>query len=198
MNVFYLDPDPKICAQMHIDKHASKMCVEYAQLLSTAHRVVDGHLWYGRTTNGRKIARYFHPDSDLNKHLYKASHINHPSNIWVRKSDKNYSWLYEMWTETCNEYQHRYDRVHESFRKLEYHLLMPPIKIKQGDFEEPTPAMKSYPDCIVEGDSLTSYRNYYWEAKRDFAKWTKRNKPEWWHERERVETETAISITEQI
>ena len=42
MNIFYLDPDPIACAEQHCDAHASKMCVEYAQLLSTAHRVVDG------------------------------------------------------------------------------------------------------------------------------------------------------------
>ena len=42
MNIFYLDHDPKICAEMHLDKHSSKMMVEYAQLMSTAHRVLDG------------------------------------------------------------------------------------------------------------------------------------------------------------
>ena len=42
MNIFYLHENPKICAEMHLDKHSSKMLVEYAQLLSTAHRVLDG------------------------------------------------------------------------------------------------------------------------------------------------------------
>ena len=42
MNIFYLDKDPKVCAEMHLDKHSSKMMVEYAQLMSTAHRVLDG------------------------------------------------------------------------------------------------------------------------------------------------------------
>lgn len=190
MNVFYLDSDPKICAQMHIDKHSSKMCIEYAQLLSTAHRVVDGSLWYGKTSNNRRIARYLHPDAILEDNLYKASHINHPSNIWARQSAKNYLWLYDMWVATCNEYKHRYGRVHESFRKLEKYLISPPSKIGSDDFSEPPPAMKAYPQCIVEGDSLTSYRNYYWEAKRSFAKWTKRDKPIWWNEREDDEIST--------
>ena len=40
MNIFgYLDKDPKRCAEMHCDKHVVKMILEYAQLLSTAHRV---------------------------------------------------------------------------------------------------------------------------------------------------------------
>ena len=43
MNIFYLDKDPKTCAQYHCDKHVVKMILEYAQLLSTAHRVLDGN-----------------------------------------------------------------------------------------------------------------------------------------------------------
>ena len=41
MNIFYLHNDVKTCAQMHNDKHVVKMILEYAQLLSTAHRVID-------------------------------------------------------------------------------------------------------------------------------------------------------------
>ena len=41
MNIFYLDKNPKIAAQMHCDKHVVKMVLEYAQILSTAHRVID-------------------------------------------------------------------------------------------------------------------------------------------------------------
>jgi len=39
MNIFYLDPQPRLCAQYHCDKHVVKMILEYAQLLSTAHRI---------------------------------------------------------------------------------------------------------------------------------------------------------------
>ena len=186
MNVFYLHPDPVICAQMHCDSHASKMCCEYAQILSTAHRVLDGEIWFGKTINGRRIARYFHPDSDMNENLYKASHINHPSTAWARANDQNYQWLYDMWTALCNEFEHRYDKPHASFTKLEYYLLVPPHNIKKGIFTQPTPAMKEFSHCIVEGDSLKSYRNYYWDAKRRFAKWTKREAPAWWQELEAI------------
>ncbi len=54
MNIFYLDSDPRICAQMHNDKHCVKMILEYAQLLSTAHRVIDGVLTVGVSDSGRK------------------------------------------------------------------------------------------------------------------------------------------------
>ena len=42
MNIFYLDSDPIICAKMHNDKHCVKMILESAQMLSTAHRELDG------------------------------------------------------------------------------------------------------------------------------------------------------------
>ena len=34
---------------MHIDKHCVKMIIEYAQLMSTAHRMLDGLEYEGRT-----------------------------------------------------------------------------------------------------------------------------------------------------
>ena len=52
MNIFYLSDDPQICAEQHCDKHVVKMCIEYAQLLSTAHRVLDGEE-YTVIQNGR-------------------------------------------------------------------------------------------------------------------------------------------------
>lgn len=195
MNIFYLHHDPEEAAKMHLDSHSSKMCIEYAQILSTTHRVVDGKMWYGRTANGRRIARYLLEDGEMNTHVYKACHINHPSTKWARESADQYQWLYNLWIATCNEYKYRYGRVHESFRKLELYLMLPPAKLTRDGFREPPPAMGSHPECIVEGDSVASYRNYYWEAKRGFANWTKREKPEWWNERERIEEETLAGIT---
>ena len=41
--------------------------------------------------------------------LYKASHVNHPSNLWTRASLHNYAWLYEMWCHLHEEFKIRYD-----------------------------------------------------------------------------------------
>ena len=119
MNIFYLSPSPRTCAIMHNNSHCSKMIIEYAQLMSTAHRVLDGEEYYGRTKNNRKIKRW-KLNSELEHILYKASHVNHPSGIWVRQSRQNYLWLYELWKELNNEFMYRYehDKPHESFRKL--------------------------------------------------------------------------------
>lgn len=42
MNIFYLHESPAFAAEMHCDQHVRKMLIESAQLLSTAHRVLDG------------------------------------------------------------------------------------------------------------------------------------------------------------
>ena len=90
MNIFYVDRDPNIAAQMHCDKHVCKMVIEYPQLMSTAHRVLDGNQYYGLTKNGRKIKRWKLEDKVMEDNLMKASHVNHPSNLWVRESKTNY------------------------------------------------------------------------------------------------------------
>ena len=55
MNIFYLHEDPIQNAKWHVDKHVVKMVTEYAQLLSTAHRILDGEMYYGKIPNGRNI-----------------------------------------------------------------------------------------------------------------------------------------------
>jgi hypothetical protein len=86
MNIFYLNYNPVICAQEHCDKHVVKMIVEYAQLLSTAHRVLDGIGYVELSANNRKVKR-FKLDEPRESSLYKACHINHPSAVWTRSSN---------------------------------------------------------------------------------------------------------------
>ena len=95
MNIFYLDKDPIKSAEMHCDKHVVKMIIEYAQLLSTAHRVLDGIEQIGVTSNNRKYKRYI-LNSNLENILYKSTMKNHPSAIWVRKSVHNYIYI-SLW-----------------------------------------------------------------------------------------------------
>ena len=52
MNIFYLHKDPVESAKLHCDKHVCKMIIEYAQMLSTAHRMLDGTEWID-TSSGR-------------------------------------------------------------------------------------------------------------------------------------------------
>jgi hypothetical protein len=79
MNIFYLHNDPKQCAEWHVDKHVSKMLVEYAQLMSTAHRVLDGEEYTAYSKNNRKVKRWRLSNPNEENTIYKACHVNHPS-----------------------------------------------------------------------------------------------------------------------
>lgn len=176
MNIFYLHEDPKTCAEMHVDKHVVKMILEYSQLLSTAHRLLDGKPYLGKTANGRNIKRWLleEPRESL---LYKASHINHPSAVWTRKNQQNYIWLTELLVELCKEYTHRYGKVHSSERSglVQFLYDNEPKNLPIGPFTEPTPAMPD--EYKVSNDSLTSYHNYYNGAKQRMFSWKNRSVP---------------------
>jgi hypothetical protein len=178
MNIFYLDTDPQICAEMHNNKHCVKMILEYAQLLSTAHRVLDGTLIDRLSPSGRKQKAYVLADNREST-LYSATHINHPSSIWVRKNQQNYIWLSQLLYALCKEYTYRYGKVHKVQREgLLEELFNWPMNIPMGEFTEPTPAMPD--DVKVSGDSIKSYRNYYIKNKTHLANWKNRKVPDWY------------------
>ena len=174
MNIFILSDSPQESAEMHCDKHTCKMIIEYAQLLSTAHRVLDGDPYLDKTKNGRSIKRW-----RLDKYedvLYIAHSPNHPSAIWVRQTSNNYSWLYQLWFALCKEYEYRYGREHLTFTKLKYVIGFPPKNIAKGNMTEMPQAM---PDHCKMDNPINAYRNYYKIEKKNFAKWTKRQIPNW-------------------
>jgi hypothetical protein len=152
---------------MHISKHVVKMIIEYAQIMSTAHRVLDGEEYTELSSNGRRVKRWLLGDEREHR-LMKASHMNHPSGIWCRANRDNYIWLYEMWQQLCKEYTYRYGKIHACAR-LDDALCFPPNNIADGKFYGPTPAMPD--DVKVPGDSMASYHNYYNKYKRGFASW---------------------------
>ncbi len=178
MNIFYLDKDIDKAAEYHNDKHCVKMIVETAQLLSTAHRILDGTEYYSKTANGRKIKRWKHPNSNLENTLYKASHVNHPSAKWVRESKGNYNYLYKLFNALSNEYTYRYGKTHLTYQKLHDVLAAVPQNIPDKEFTQPPPAM---PDDVKNSDSLIAYRDYYKKYKSHIAVWTKRDTPSWYN-----------------
>ena len=160
---------------MHVDKHCVKMILEYAQLLSTSHRVLDGIQSRGISKTGRRQTRYSIPDNRESS-LYSATHVNHPSAIWARHSSSNYAWLFDMFVSLMEEYTHRYGKVHATSR-LTKDLSCAPKNIAEGSFTQPTPAMPE--EYKVFGDSIKSYRNYYLGEKRRMFSWKRREVPAW-------------------
>ena len=175
MNIFYLHPLPEICAQQHVDKHVVKMILEYAQLLSTAHRVLDGTEIIALSNSGRRMKRWKLPD-ERDCVLYEATHLSHPSTIWARQSSANYKWLGKLFNFLLNEYTFRYGKTHATNR-----LLLPlfdfPIKIPVKTFTEPPSVMPE--KFKVADDSVLSYRNYYQTEKIKLFSWKNRPLPDW-------------------
>jgi hypothetical protein len=162
VNIFYLSDVPRLAAKDHCDKHIVKMILEYAQLLSTAHRILDGDDW-------------------ADKHsLYKATHKNHPSAVWARQNVLTYCWLWELLCCCCEEYTKRYDKIHATERKgLMDTLGEVPNNITMGSFTRPPQCM---PDEYKNEDTIKAYQDYYIGEKIAFAKWKHGKTPDWFAE----------------
>lgn len=176
MNIFQLSTCPIGSAHMMVDRHVVKMILESAQILSTAHRVLDGELYIDDST-GRKMKRYRLPDSRESV-LYKATHVNHPSSIWARETNNNYNWLYVHFWALCEEYTYRYGKIHACHTSEMFSLLSaPPRGIEVGYLKPVTPAMPE--EYVISSDSVVNYRNYYAKGKKHLHTWTLREEPEW-------------------
>jgi hypothetical protein len=186
MNIFHLHEDPIQCAKWHLDKHVVKMPTEYAQLLSTAHRMLDGDMYLEKRTypdgRVRNVKRWKMPD-DREDNIFHAGHYGHPSAVWVRESKANYNMLFRLYTALLSEYDYRYNeegkKVHGASLPWIW-LMRAPKNIPDIGLTEIPPAMKEFPQCIVKGDPIQSYRNFYNVAKKGFATWKKRPIPEWY------------------
>lgn len=154
MNIFVLDLDPKTCAQYHVNRHTTKMCVEYAQLLCSVHWSVGSELSIP----------------------YRLTHKNHPCAIWTRECIENYRWLCQLALELCIEYTHRYGRRHKSQNVIEWAIDNEP-KLNSIGFM--TSFALAMPDKFRIGDATQSYRTYYSIGKRAIAVWKNRVQPSW-------------------
>jgi len=162
---------------MHCDKHIPKMILESAQMLSTAHRVLDGEEYIDKTANGRSIKRWRVP---LNEGvLYKATHVNHPCSVWGRQSAGNYIWLYGLFRDLSAEFEFRFGKKHATWLLLKDALKHVPVNINTR--EGSSDFVLAMPDSYKCDDAIQSYRNYYLGEKKDFAKWLRgREAPDWW------------------
>ena len=132
-------------------------------MLSTAHRVLDGD------------------EHANNAGMYKMAHKNHPSTIWVRANSENYDWLQQHMEALMTEYTYRYGK-HHATERLWSPLGIRPENIIMRPFSDPPQCMPNY---CKNDDAVSAYQNYYILEKSDFATWKRRDKPEWFHEREK-------------
>ena len=94
MNIFVTDDSPTISAQNLDNERVVKMILESTQMLCTAINERGG------------------------TSPYKSTHVNHPSNVWARETQKNFLWLLKHAFALCSEYSRRYDKDHKCYNIL--------------------------------------------------------------------------------
>jgi hypothetical protein len=154
MNIFVLHENTSIASEWSVDKHVVKMPLETAQMLCTAHHKVNA-------------------DADT---PYKATHKNHPCNLWLVESIENYRWLVSLGLSLCNEYSYRYGKIHKCQEVIEWCKVNEP-QLPQTNKTEYATAMPD--EYKIPNNPILSYRNYYINAKKHIHQWKKRETPQW-------------------
>ena len=179
MNIFVLHEDPKKAVEMHCDKHVPKMVVESGQMLSTAHRLLDGIETKVKSKSGRKMS-YWKLTDWREDALYKPVHPKHPCTIWSTETTANYKWHYDFFCHLCDEYTYRYGKKHLTDKLLREPLSNYPLSIPEGDLTPFKLAMGSNPECMLD-NPIDAYRAFYATKRHRFKMiWSKRPEPQWW------------------
>ena len=159
MNIFILDEDPVLAAQMLCDRHVNKMILETAQMLSS---VAD---------------KYGHPT------LYKPAYKNHPCTLWAGKSKENWLWLIDHGLALRDEKIFRTGSGHKSASVIEWYKDLdygPDKSLGLTSFAQAMPNFFKHDNAVI------AYRSYYLGDKQFFKdgrrpKWKVRGQPSWWY-----------------
>ena len=161
MNIFAVNSDPRIAALELPDKLIPKMIVESAQMLSTAHRVLDGDA-----------------TADT-KGLYQKAYENHPSCVWVREDALNYWWLWMHALTLCEEYKWRFSvdgnlKSHKTVPVI-HALQEPPVNIPK-EKQIRVEVLEDLPLCMPDQYKETGAR-WYGYAVDCYQKFVTQDKP---------------------
>lgn len=176
MNIFAIYENPVAAAINQCNRHVVKMPLEAAQMMSLAHRVLDGTETRIVKNNRRKTV--FLLEDEREDILYQPTHVNHPCSIWCRENKANYKWLYDHFMALCQEYTERYGRIHKCERVLAEMLSNFPDSIP--DSNELTPFVLTMPDQYKKDDRIQAYRDFYCSKQLEFDMvWPEGKIPSW-------------------
>ena len=192
MNIFALSDCPVDSAKQMVDKHVVKMPTETCQMLHTNILYFIFKGVYGVEPSLGDL-KSFHTQTESD--LMKPAMLNHPSTIWARQSLLNANWLLRHGLALCEEYTHRYGKVHGSQLRIQdaidWYLHCDDGIFPTMDLTPPTIAMfdqyRLPPEDHTWDFVIKSYRHYYLEGKWRFAVWTGRDRPSWYPKRWTIE-----------
>tara|TARA_R100000406_G_scaffold96190_1_gene93141 strand:- start:6918 stop:7448 length:531 start_codon:yes stop_codon:yes gene_type:complete len=173
MNIFVLDENPIVAAEMHCDKHVPKLIVETAQMMASALRR------HGATDEVMPIAQ-------TSGKPYKGGYHNHPCTIFVGDTHMNYLWTAHLGIALCREYQKRFQRTHACqapiYQMMDLFHMIPIGGLTEfaRAFQKDNPDMDDLYDTS-KFTAVEAYRQYYLRGKAHFAKWERGTPaPSWW------------------
>lgn len=171
MNLFILDLNPIIAAQYYQDLHVNKIIIEGSQLLAAAYSLERlAALDCPRTQKGTPRVH---------------GHYNHPMSKWVRSNMSNFEWTLSHIEALYEERVFRFSKPHFTIDFITWVKNNLPELSQEPLTEHPQCFAVSFPECIVPGNPVAGYHNYYNKAKKQFkfgnkivqASWTKRPIP---------------------
>jgi len=170
MNLFRLHNDPVEAAKLNQDLHVSKICVEAAQMLANGYTVEQ--LEQAPRTQKGTVRRH--------------SHIHHPLSKHILSHRGAFDWALKHGLALCEEFEYRFGIKHFCEGFIKWASMNEPLRVLDGEETEWPQCFKQHPECMVVGDVVAGYRNYYEAYKAMFiirgrvhrAKWTRRETPE--------------------
>ena len=162
VNFFYLDINPKKCAQYYCNKHVLKIPIEIAQILSKIHYDLNSNI-------------------DFSK-IYKNSIVVNNSigpYQWIRESYNNYIWACKLGLELINEYKLRYKKDHHKTEIILQFLFNNPPKLLKKGITKFIGTNKYDMFQFISNDPVVCARYNYAEMKCINDKWNKNISPDW-------------------
>ena len=181
VNFFYLDNDPKKCAQYYCNKHIIKIPIEIAQILSKIHHELKSGIDYAKIYKNSLVVK-----NTLGPY------------IWAIQSIDNYIWTCKLGLELINEYKFRYNK--ETFKTqviIETLLVNPPNLPKIGKTKFISTNQIDMFQFISDDPVICSRYNYC-EMKCANDIWTKRKKPYWFENIKKLIVKNKEKLIKEI
>ena len=142
-----------LAANQMIDKHVVKMILESGQMLSTAHRVLDGDEW----TKLRMVNRIKRQSTlrRTRRPPVESIIVNHPCTRWVMESLSNHRWLSVHCPPSPASTRGGTTRTHASESLMEHLLTKSPINITDKGLTKFAQAM---PEQYKNESAVSAYR----------------------------------------
>ena len=144
MNIFVTDPDPVTSAHVLPDKHVVKMPLETCQMLAIVCSDKWGH-GYGE----------LHKKDGTPYKTEKGAFRNHPCTVWANESIINAWWLVAHGMALCEEYTHRYDKIHSCEKTILEAGGMIPFTM-----DKPKSFARAMPDILKNNIAISTFTAY--------------------------------------